>query len=61
MFPPSPNRMPRPSQQWRPGRLVIHGLIAAALALSLAGCAKRGKPKPPENQTITYPKSYPTR
>jgi len=29
--------------------------------LSVAGCGKRGNPKPPENKPVTYPKNYPTK
>ncbi|GAB4176988.1 MAG: hypothetical protein OHK0024_14580 [Thalassobaculales bacterium] len=33
--------------------------LALALALGLAGCGKRGAPKPPEGQPDRYPRTYP--
>jgi len=41
--------------------LMATGLIIAVVSLSLAGCGKRGNPKPPENKPVTYPKTYPTK
>jgi predicted small lipoprotein YifL len=41
--------------------LVMTGLVVAVLSVSLAGCGKRGNPKPPENKPVTYPKTYPTK
>lgn len=36
-------------------------LVALALAAALAACGKKGPPKPPEGEEITYPRTYPTR
>ena len=50
--------------RWNPARLMgamMTGLIVVVLSLSLAGCGKRGNPKPPENKPVTYPKNYPTK
>jgi predicted small lipoprotein YifL len=41
--------------------VITTGLIVAVLSLSVAGCGKRGNPKPPENKPVTYPKNYPTK
>tara|TARA_A100001037_G_scaffold283120_2_gene288352 strand:+ start:256 stop:381 length:126 start_codon:yes stop_codon:yes gene_type:complete len=38
-----------------------HVLIALALAFALTACGKKGSPKPPEGEEVTYPRTYPTR
>lgn len=36
-------------------------MIAIVLAFALTACGKKGPPKPPEGEEITYPRTYPTR
>jgi predicted small lipoprotein YifL len=36
-------------------------MIAFVLSLGLAACGKEGPPEPPEDEKVTYPKTYPTR
>jgi predicted small lipoprotein YifL len=36
-------------------------LIALALALALTACGKKGPPEPPEDEKVTYPRTYPSR
>ncbi|MDA0786151.1 MAG: lipoprotein [Proteobacteria bacterium] len=36
-------------------------LVALLLAVALTACGKKGPPKPPEGEEITYPRTYPTR
>jgi predicted small lipoprotein YifL len=36
-------------------------LIALALALTLTACGKKGPPEPPEDEKVTYPRTYPSR
>jgi predicted small lipoprotein YifL len=38
-----------------------HVLIAFVLALALTACGKKGPPKPPPGEEVTYPRTYPTR
>jgi predicted small lipoprotein YifL len=38
-----------------------HFLVALVLAVALTACGKKGPPKPPEGEEITYPRTYPTR
>jgi len=38
-----------------------HVLVALVLAMALTACGKKGPPKPPEGEEITYPRTYPTR
>lgn len=38
-----------------------HLLVALLLAVALTACGKKGPPKPPEGEEITYPRTYPTR
>ena len=38
-----------------------HVLIALVLAVALTACGKKGPPKPPEGEEVTYPRTYPTR
>ncbi len=42
-------------------RALLAVTLAAALALGLAACGKKGSPKPPEGQEAdyTYPQPYP--
>jgi len=35
--------------------------IALALALALTACGKKGSPEPPEDEKLTYPRTYPSR
>ena len=43
------------------GRVFCAALLSAPLVLGLAGCGKKGSPKPPEGQEseYTYPRAYP--
>jgi predicted small lipoprotein YifL len=34
--------------------------IILALALALAGCARKSEPMPPKDQPSTFPRSYPS-
>lgn len=36
-------------------------LVALVLAVALTACGKKGPPKPPADEEITYPRTYPTR
>jgi predicted small lipoprotein YifL len=36
-------------------------IIAMLLAVGLAACGKEGPPVPPEDEPVTYPRTYPTR
>jgi len=36
-------------------------LIALALALAVTACGKKGPPQPPEDEKVTYPRTYPSR
>jgi predicted small lipoprotein YifL len=38
-----------------------HVLVALLLAVALTACGKKGPPKPPEGEKVTYPRTYPTR
>ncbi|MGB0571421.1 MAG: LPS translocon maturation chaperone LptM [Alphaproteobacteria bacterium] len=38
-----------------------HVLVALLLAVALTACGKKGPPKPPEGEEVTYPRTYPTR
>lgn len=38
-----------------------HVLVALVLAVALTACGKKGPPKPPEGEEVTYPRTYPTR
>ncbi|MEP4378757.1 MAG: lipoprotein [Alphaproteobacteria bacterium] len=38
-----------------------HVLVALVLAVALSACGKKGPPKPPEGEEVTYPRTYPTR
>jgi predicted small lipoprotein YifL len=47
-------------------RRMLHGMprqvvIALMLAFALTACGKKGPPKPPEGEKVTYPRTYPTR
>ena len=33
---------------------------SAVLALTLAGCGKKGAPQPPPDEPNTYPRTYPS-
>jgi hypothetical protein len=35
------------------------GLLVVALALMVAGCAKKGQPQPPPDEPSDYPRTYP--
>lgn len=48
--------MPRPAN-----RMTRRVLVALALAVALTACGKKGPPKPPEGEEVTYPRTYPTR
>lgn len=36
-------------------------VIALMLAFALTACGKKGPPKPPKGEKVTYPRTYPTR
>lgn len=36
-------------------------LMALVMATTLTACGKKGPPKPPEGEKVTYPRTYPTR
>ncbi|CAN0586462.1 MAG: lipoprotein [Alphaproteobacteria bacterium] len=36
-------------------------IIAIMLVIGLAACGKKGPPEPPEDEPLTYPRTYPTR
>jgi len=36
-------------------------LLAVLLALTLVACGKSGPPEPPEDEKVTYPRTYPAR
>jgi len=35
-------------------------LVLLLIALSLAGCGKKGNPQPPPDEPNTYPRTYPS-
>ncbi|HEX3500259.1 MAG TPA: hypothetical protein VHT04_13135 [Stellaceae bacterium] len=35
-------------------------LVVLVLAATLAACAKRSNPKPPQDEVNTYPRAYPS-
>ena len=47
----------------RPGlaRSMLTAVLACALAVPLSACGKKGTLEPPEDEVITYPRTYPVR
>jgi predicted small lipoprotein YifL len=41
--------------------LVVALVLGSLLAAPLAGCGKKGDPEPPDPNTATWPRQYPTR
>jgi predicted small lipoprotein YifL len=58
-----PPSSPRANDFWRRDvrRRSRSVLIALALAMALTACGKKGPPEPPEDEKVTYPRTYPSR
>jgi hypothetical protein len=41
-------------------RIIVLGLVIVGLALPVSACGKRGNPKQPPDNPVSYPKSYPS-
>jgi hypothetical protein len=42
------------------GRRAAHVALILAVALTLAGCARKGDPTPPKDESAKYPRTYPS-
>jgi predicted small lipoprotein YifL len=52
---------PEPTALSRPRRgAALQLVLVMLIAATLAGCGKKGDPKPPDDQPVTYPKAYPS-
>ncbi len=40
---------------------MLLAVLACALAVPLSACGKKGTLEPPEDEVITYPRTYPVR